>query len=237
MVLVQTTVKSAFDLFQNFTMRCNMKGMSRLGVVCGWLMIVAMVLGCTTAKPVLEWRDTDYHGGSFDNILIVGVAGQESVRRTFEESFVNRLREEQVNAVASFVAIPGEARPAEANIRAAVKDGRFDAVLLTHLVGVEQKEIYHPPTFSGGFYGHYGFVRGYAYEPGYTSRQKTVKLETNLYDVKTEKLVWSMQSATVNPSSEQKLIEAKIKTVVACLNPSDRLPNIEKWSRSSSCAI
>jgi SAM-dependent methyltransferase len=69
-----------------------------------------------------------------------------SFNQTFEESFVNRLQEEQVNAIASFTAIPGEARPTEANIRAAVKAGRFDAVLLTHLVGVEQKEIYHPPT-------------------------------------------------------------------------------------------
>jgi hypothetical protein len=29
-----------------------------------------------------------------------------------------------------------------------------------------------------------------------------------------EKPVWSMQSATLNPSSEQKLIEAKIRTVI-----------------------
>jgi hypothetical protein len=34
------------------------------------------------------------------------------------------------------------------------------------------------------------------------------------YNVKTEKLVWPMQSATINPSSEKSLIEAKIKTVV-----------------------
>lgn len=191
-----------------------MKDMSRLGFACGWIAIVAVVLGCTTAKPVLEWRDPTYQGGKFDNILIVGVADQASVRRTFEDTFVDRLQEAQVKAVASFTAIPGEARPAEANIKAAVKDGRFEAVLLTHLVGVEQKEIYHPPTYSGGFYGYYGFVRGYAYEPGYTSQQKTVKLETNLYDAKTEKLVWSMQTATINPGNEKKLIEAKIKTVV-----------------------
>lgn len=191
-----------------------MKKMSLMGLLCGWFAIVVMVVGCTTAKPVAEWRDANYQGGPFNNFLIVGVSGHESIRRTFEDTFVDRLKEEQVNAVASFKAIPGEARPSKDSIKAAIADTNVDAVLITHLVGVDQKQVYHPPTYSGGFYGYYGFVGGYAYDPGYVSQQKTVKLETNLYDASSEKLVWSMQSATVNPSNEKKLIEAKIKTVV-----------------------
>ena len=191
-----------------------MKKMSRLGLMWGWLSILAMLVGCTTAKPVAEWRDANYQGGPLNNFLIVGVAGQESIRRTFEETFVNRLRDEQVNAIAGFEAIPGEARPSKDSIKAAIEEKDIDAVLITHLVGVDEKQIYHPPTYSGGVYGYYGVVRGYAYEPGYVSKQKTVKLETNLYDASSEKLIWSMQSATINPSNEKKLIEAKIKTVV-----------------------
>lgn len=191
-----------------------MKKMSRLGLMCGWLSILPMLVGCTTAKPVAEWRDANYQGGPFTNVMIIGVSGQEAIRRTFEETFVNRLREEQVNAVAGFQAIPGEARPTKERIKAAIEEKSVDAVLITHLVGVDEKQIYHPPTYSGGFYGYYGHVGRYAYEPGYVSQQKTVKLESNLYDAKSAKLVWSMQSATVNPGNEKKLIEAKIKTVV-----------------------
>jgi hypothetical protein len=191
-----------------------MKKTSGLVFLCGWIAIVAMVVGCTTAKPVAEWRDDSYQGGPFNNVLIIGVSGQEAIRRTFEKTFVNRLREEQVNAVAGFEATLGEARPTKDSIKAAIKEKNIDAVLVTHLIGVDEKQIYHPPTYSGSVYGYYGFVRGYAYDPGYVSQQKTVKLETNLYDASSETLVWSMQSATINPSSEKKLIEAKIKTVV-----------------------
>jgi hypothetical protein len=191
-----------------------MKKMSRLGLMLAWLSMLTMLIGCTTAKPIAEWRDATYQGGPFNNILIVGVSGHESIRRTFEETFVSHLRDAQVNAVASFDAIPGEARPTKDSIKAAIEGKTIDAVLITHLVGVDRKQIYHPPTYSGGFYGYYGYVGGYAYNPGYVSNQKTVKLETNLYDASSDKLVWSMQSATINPSNEKKLIEAKIKTVV-----------------------
>ena len=191
-----------------------MKTMLRLVVFVGCLAMVALLAGCTTAKPVTEWRDATYQGGPFRSFLIVGVSGQESVRRTFEETFVQRLQDHQVSAVASFAAIAGEARPTRDSIKAAIAEQSVDAVLITHLVGVDEKQIVHPPTYRGGFYGYYGFVGGYAYDPGYVSQQKTVKLETNLYDARSEKLVWSMQSATINPSNEKKLIEAQIKTVV-----------------------
>jgi hypothetical protein len=200
-----------------------MKKISPLVLAYKGLAIIALVTGCTTAKPVTEWRDANYQGGPVNNILIVGVAAQESVRRTFEETFVNRLRETGIDAMASFEAIPKESRPSKDSIKAAIDEKNVDAVLVTHLVGVDEKQIYHPPTYSGRFYGYYGFVGGYAYEPGYVSNQKTVKLESNLYDAKTTKLVWSMQSATVNPSSEKKLIEAKIKTVVEQLQAQNLL--------------
>lgn len=183
------------------------------------LLFAAVAAACTTAKPMAEWRDQDYAGGPFDNILIVGVSDQETVRRVFENTFVDRLGEENIKATAGFAVMPGETRPTEEMVREVVREIRFDGVLVTHLVGVEDKEVYHPPTYRPGPYyhgfgGYYGYVGGYVYEPGYYSRHTSVKLETNLYDARTEELVWSIQSETMNPGSEQKLIDAKIKTVV-----------------------
>lgn len=180
--------------------------------------LTAVLTSCTTAKPILEWRDPGYAGGPFDNILIVGISNQETVRRTFENSFVDRLQKNNVKATASFAVMTAEARPSEENIKAVISDIKFDSVLITHMVGVEEKEVYHPPTYRmdpyRGFYSYYGHVGRYAYEPGYYSRYERFKLETNLYDTQTEQLVWSMQSETINPNSEKALIEAKIKTVV-----------------------
>jgi hypothetical protein len=182
------------------------------------LLVTAVLISCTTAKPTMEWKDPNYAGGPFENTLIVGIANQKTVRRNFENTFVDRLGEDNIKATASFAVIPSEVRPTEESIRAVINDIKFDSVLVTHLVGVEEKEVYRPPTYRmdpyRGFYSYYGYVGGYIYEPGYYTRHEQVKLETNLYDTQTEQLVWSMQSETMNPNSDKALIDAKIKTVI-----------------------
>ncbi len=185
----------------------------------GVLFFLATALtACTTAKPTLEWRDQGYSGGPFNNILIVGLSNQETVRRAFENTFVDRLQADEIKATASFALMPVETRPSEASIKAVISDIKFDSVLVTHLVGVSEKEVYHPGVYrmdtNRGFYDYYGHVERYIYEPGYYTRHKKVKLETNLYDTQTEQLVWSMQSETMNPNSEKSLIDAKIEVVV-----------------------
>jgi hypothetical protein len=194
-----------------------MKDMSMQLRILGLLFLAAALAACTTAKPTLEWRDQSYSGGAFDNILIVGISNQVTTRRTFENTFVDRLAEDKINATASFALMPAETRPSAESIKAIISDIKFDAVLVTHMVGVKETETYHPGIYlmdtNRGFYDYYDYVGGYVYEPGYYTKHKLVKLETNLYDAKTEQIVWSMQSDTINPNSDKDLIDAKIKTV------------------------
>ncbi|MBW2603501.1 MAG: hypothetical protein JRE28_04180 [Deltaproteobacteria bacterium] len=67
--------------------------------------------------------------------------------------------------------------------------------------------------------GHYGFYHSrysysYARDPGYSGTSITVRLETNLYDVKTEKLIWSGKSKTWNKNSKDQIINDVIKVVI-----------------------
>jgi hypothetical protein len=197
-----------------------------------WCLIgaAAVIAACTTAKPIAEWRDRAYAGDPFDNILIVGISDQVTARRAYENNFVDRLGERQIKATAAFAVMPDNARPTEENIKAVIKDIRFDAVLITHLVGVKEKKSYAPITYrpaayTDSFYGYYDHVEGYVYDPGYYRRHTYVKLETNLYDARSEALVWSMQSETIDPNSRQKLIDANIKIVVERLKLQGLLPS------------
>ena len=195
-----------------------MKNTSMQLRILGLLFLAAALAACTTSKPTLEWRDQSYSGGPFDNILIVGIANQVTARRTFENTFVDRLAEDKINATASFALMPAETRPSTESIKAIISDIKFDAILVTHMVGVKETENYHPGIYlmdtNRGFYDYYDYVGGYVYEPGYYTKNKLVKLETNLYEAKTEQIVWSMQSETMNPNSDKDLIDAKIKTVI-----------------------
>ncbi len=178
------------------------------------IVFIAVLAACSTTKPTAEWRDRSYSGKAFDNILIVGIAAKVTARRAFENTFVDRLNDENIKATAGFAVMPEHAQPTEANIKAVIEDIHFDGVMVTHLVGVDENTEYHPGVYRDSFYGYYGHVGGYVYQPGYYTRHKWVRLETKLYDARTEKLVWSMQTETMDPSTDQKLIDSKIKTVV-----------------------
>jgi len=96
-------------------------------------------------------------------------------------------------------------------ILSAVNQFGNDAVIITHLIDREVKEVYtRGGTARGGYYSYYSRHAA----PGYASTSKTYRLETNLYDVKTENLIWSVQSKTFSKDSKDQMINDVIKVVV-----------------------
>jgi len=179
------------------------------------------ISACTSTRAVIEWRDNAFAGGPFHNMLIIGMSRDVTARRAYEDTFVKSLAEVKVGALSSASVIPPGVKISRESVSAAIAGKNIDSVLVTRLVGVQQKEIYHPPTYtpapySYGLYGYYGHV-SFMYEPGYVSTHELVRLESNLYDVKTEKLVWSTQTETMDPGSTTQLVNEKIKTVIAQL--------------------
>ncbi len=100
-------------------------------------------------------------------------------------------------------------------ILSAVKQFENDAVIITHLVGKEVKESYTRGGHArGGYYGFYHSRYSYSRDPGYASTSRTIRLETNLYDVKTENLIWSGQSKTFSKDSKDHIINDVIRVVI-----------------------
>jgi hypothetical protein len=82
-----------------------------------------------------------------------------------------------------------------------------DAILMLALLDSKEVETYNPGTvyapvnygYYGSYYGYYNHYYPEVYTPGYYSVDKTFYLEANLYDLKADKLVWSVQSEARNP--------------------------------------
>ncbi len=194
--------------------------MRSLFVKCCLGALAALFLtACAATQKTAEWRDPSYAGQKFDDILVIGVAREVTKRRMFESNLVDELSKKQITAIPSFSIMAQDQKISKETIKAAISGKNIDAVLVTHLVGVEQKEVYQPPMYSPGFgyYGHYSAAYTQVYQPGYYQRYEVIKLETTLYDVKTEKPVWSMQSDTIDPEADQKLIKSAINAVIKAL--------------------
>ncbi|MFC1821148.1 hypothetical protein ACFL9T_00440 [Thermodesulfobacteriota bacterium] len=192
------------------------------------LLIAAILIsGCASTKLTHIWVDETYKGKVFSDILVIAVSNQEGVRRSFEEKFIAELKQAGVDAVSSAdaIAIPANKELKKETILKAVQKYNNDAVIITHLIGVEKKDVYYPPTrVYPSYYGYYHSAHVNVNQRGYYKSNTFVRLETNLYDVKTEKPVWSGQSETWEPGSDQQIIDEVIKIVIGNMRKKGLLP-------------
>ncbi|MBS7564414.1 hypothetical protein KHS38_08340 [Mucilaginibacter sp. Bleaf8] len=63
------------------------------------------------------------------------------------------------------------------------------------------------------FWTYYNNWYPYLYAPGYYDQQQVYYLETNLYDARTEELIWAAQSETYDPSSIDNFLKGYVKSI------------------------
>jgi hypothetical protein len=178
---------------------------------------VFLIISCAGTELTHKQVNEAYKGKPVSDILVIAITGNEDSRRSFEQRFVAQLEAAGVEAIASVDAIP---MPADLEMKKeaildAVNQFGNDAVIITHLIDKGVKDVY---TRTGpahrGYYGFYSSRYSYAHTSGYSSTSTTLRLETNLYDVKTEKLIWSGQSKTLSQDSRKQIINDVIKVVI-----------------------
>jgi len=100
----------------------------------------------------------------------------------------------------------------KAAILAKVRELGCDAIVTSALIDKQSEQRYVPGTTTMyspyGGYGGYGFGGYYGYmyptmysTPGYYTTEKTYFIETNVFDVASEKMIYSIQSQAYDPNS------------------------------------
>jgi hypothetical protein len=188
-----------------------------------------LIISCAGTKLTHTWVDEAHRGNPVSDILVIGLTYKENeeVRRFFEERFVGHLKTAGIDAISSVdvIAVPANMKLKKEEILKVVNKFNNDAVIITHLIGKEEKETYTHTRVAPSYVGYYGYyVRAYRYNtaPGYS--QTSVRLATKLYDVKTEKLIWSGESKTMNKKSTEQVIDDVIKVVIKDLQKNNLLP-------------
>lgn len=185
------------------------------------LVLIVVLTSCSNTRFLSVWVENDLKMKPVDNVMVIGIGKNQLARRMFEDRFVSELAKEKINALASFKYIPDGTRITRESVEKAIKDKSIDAVIITHLVAIEEETIYHPPmthvtpnSYYGYYYNYYPTVHSYIQSPGYYSTNKLVKLETSLYDANSASLLWSAQSSTFNPGSVKDVVNPLIKLVI-----------------------
>jgi len=183
----------------------------------GLLLTVLLVTACSGTETSHSWSSQSYKG-QIKNVYIIGIAKDDLNRMVFEDSFESRLSSEGVKAISSYKdLLPTNQKVDREDIIQRMNINGCDSVLLTRVIGQKKKTIstgrgsytYTPgntpdgltfhrlpkdsPYNSWGNYYSYGTMNYSA--PG-VAEFVTLTVESVLYDLQTEELIWSAQLET-----------------------------------------
>jgi len=198
-----------------------------------WCISLSFVLaGCSSTRLTSVWADKGYQG-KLGTVLVIGVSENLRDRRIFEDALVKAFKGAGVKALSSAAVLPADHKLDKKSLEEAARKYGVDAVMITSVVGVEENEVYYPPTttyvapplYYRDMWSYYPQVYETYSTPGYTVKYQNVKLESNLYDAGTGALVWSAASEAFDPASDiRKFSNALASQFVASLREAGLIP-------------
>ena len=195
------------------------------------IIMLFFLTSCASTKVVSEWKDPSLSGKKFKKIMVIGVAKQPDQRRSYEDEFVRQLQAQGVMAIPSHTLIPRDKMRDRKTITQNIEGLGIDGVIITRLKEVEDKKQFFgeedkvPYDNYNNMYEYYN--SSFVIAPSSSSRTPTnyqkIGFESNLYDTKTEKLVFSLASNTYAQDNIQKRLGSYIKIVVKKLSQNNLL--------------
>ncbi len=185
---------------------------------CCLVVCTVLLASCATTSLTAVWKDSSFEG-PIKKIAVIGIFRTPAVRNLFEDEFVGQLRGHGVEAVASYTFIPIDELSDQGAITAKLEKLGIDKVLVTRLVDRKTVQSYVPGQVYAvpGYYRSWGGYHRYVYTPGYIVEDTYAFAETNIYEVKNDRLIWSARSETQISGAKQELIQSFVKIM------SDRL--------------
>jgi len=169
----------------------------------------ALVLGaCATAKFNATWVNPEAQTLSFKagyKVLALVAIKNDGMRRMAEDSLARAISARGLQGVPSYTVIPTELTKDKAHA-AAEKVGAAGAVVMRVLA--KDKVSVSQMSQSGSYTASWNSTSGWStpYNPSDMRSDTVLVVETLVYDMGQEKLVWAGQSQTTNPSKVDGLI-------------------------------
>jgi hypothetical protein len=177
------------------------------------LVVTAAVAAAACASTSFNstWRNPAAQPGSFQGkkVAALVMSTDQAVRFGAEDALAQELTARGAVGIAAYSLIPKELTQDKDKAKEFMEKANVKGVVAMRLLG-KDKQITQSPgtywgaptyaTFWGAGSGYYGWGWGGVYSPGYITTDTIVIVETLVYSLEQDKLVWAGQSETTNPS-------------------------------------
>ncbi len=192
----------------------------------GLIAVTAVALaGCATTKFASSWKAPGAGPLNFKGkkVAALVINKEEGVRFGAEDVLARAITAEGAVGVSAYLMIPKELTEDKAKAREFLEKNGVAGVVVMRVVGKDQEITSSPSAYWGGaayatFWGtgYYGSAWGGSYYgpgwgggvygPGYVRTDTVVSVDTLVYSLEQDKLVWAGRSRTTNPDDVRKFV-------------------------------
>ena len=185
--------------------------------------IIAVTAGALLAAAVTftsTFKSLDAGAMSFfgKKVAALVISNDDSLRVAGEESLVRELAARGIQAVASYRIAPKEELRRADTARPWFEKAGVEGLVAVRPVSADTQRSYNTGTWVSTNYatlwGYYGYGWSAVYVPGGVQRETLVVVETTVYSLPRDQLLWAAVSETRNPRDLRGFVQELIKESV-----------------------
>ncbi len=152
---------------------------------------------------------TDWDG---QKVVAFVLSARDSIRLGAEESLARELTSRGAQGVAGHTIVPRDVTEDQDRVRELLTSAGVVGAVVMRVVSQTQEissspgTVWYTGSYYPSFYGYWGYGWNAMYQPGQIRSDTIVSIETLLYSVEEDKLLWAGLSKTTNPENIPKFI-------------------------------
>jgi hypothetical protein len=204
-------------------------------VMTPFLLVVAITTAVSakvTFTSTWKWMDASTVSFAGKRVAALVMTQDDSLRVAGEEALVRELKARGLQGVATYRIAPKEELQSSDRAKGWFEKANLEGVVAIRPVSADKRTTYTPGTWVNPYYstlwGYYGYGWGSVYIPGRTDRETVVVVESTIYSVPRNQLLWAAVSETRNPKDLRQFIEELVKESVSELHKQGLAHNVSK---------
>lgn len=194
--------------------------MKRMRIVSSLLIVVVVLQTCspvfagsTKYASVYQNPGAGIINFSGKKVAAFVILPDEGIRQGREETLAEEMRSRGVDCIAGYMILPSALVKDRAKAKEFLSKANVGGAILIRLVADEERTSYSPGTvwyaqpYYPSFWGYWNYGWSTVYVPGYEWKDRVITLETLIYSIEKDELLWAGRSESKNPKDIKKFMK------------------------------
>ncbi len=184
-----------------------MKACLKIAVV----LLVTTVVTAGSTKFVSTWRHP-LGGLDFADMKVATflIDPELTLRMGPEETLAAELRRRGLDTIAGYTVLPSELAKDHEKAKEFLKNAGITGAVVLRVVGrdkVKRPKVTYSEGYYSSFWGYWDYGWSATYHIGSTKADRVYWIETLVYSIELDRLLWAGESETVNPKNVRKFVK------------------------------